>query len=65
MACFNILENRRFAQLSIIFTVSVTAEKLLLFVSFREPEITQVPREVSVGKEVPCISAARARFGGR
>lgn len=63
MACFNILENKRFARFSIIFTVSLTAVKLLRFVSLREPEITEVPREVSVGKEVPCISAAR--FGGR
>lgn len=63
MACFNILENRHFARFSIIFTVSVTAEKLLHCVSLREPEITQVPREESVGKEVPCVSATR--FGGR
>lgn len=46
-----------FARFNIIFTVFVAAEKLLCFVSLREPEITQVPREASVGKEVPCILA--------
>lgn len=43
-------ENRRFARFSVIFTVSVTAEKLLLFLSLREPEIIQVLREASVGR---------------
>lgn len=57
------MANRRFVRFSIIFTVSAAAEKLFLFVSLGEPEITPVPREASVGKEVPCISAAR--FGGR
>lgn len=56
-------ENRHFTRFSIIFTVSVTAEKLLLSVSLREPEIIQVLREASVGKEVPCIFVTR--FGGR
>lgn len=57
------MENRHFARFSIIFIVFITAEQLLRFISLREPEITQVPREASVGKEVPCISAAT--FGRR
>lgn len=56
-------ENRRFTRFSVIFTISVNAEELLLFASLREPEIIQVLREASVSKEVLCISATR--FGGR
>lgn len=56
-------ENWRFARFSVIFTISVTAEELLLFASLREPEMIQVLKEASVGKEVLCIFATA--FGGR